>query len=409
MRAAIVFALLVPVGTVAAYVNSNDAVSPQTHMNGGGCYPQSAHGTVVDMINLINPEWAAIDVGSHFPPDSDPITLHGTVLLAKINEGGDFPGDHVGDDQNTSLDVDPADLGRVATGNLHPGNEDAGNLEFELEIPKYPFFAWAGEGDRMTTIGRWIWDCGHPNADPLGTCSTTMSQTCITDDDCTQPNCTTCIPGETCMGVVFNYNSEIHPPQATAVSRIAGGYAFSKRHRAGRRATRTDIWITPDGGGAGDRCLVTHQAQALDQLGTECYPLSEPLADVNASDFAFDIPLPPRPTNGTKPPRVRVYDQTPSGLPKPAVTTTFVDGPTPVVHAVVHMTTPIGGHLPSKVGKTIIAGWRRDRTWMAQVRVQVTAVDILNALEARAPGDQPAHALLADVGPGLQRDAVPRG
>jgi len=40
--AAIVFALLVSAGTVLAYVDSNDAVSPQTQMNGGGCYPRVA-------------------------------------------------------------------------------------------------------------------------------------------------------------------------------------------------------------------------------------------------------------------------------------------------------------------------------------------------------------------------------
>jgi len=41
------------------------------------------------------------DVGTHTPPDADPITLHGTVMLAKINEGGDLSGDHLTDDQNT--------------------------------------------------------------------------------------------------------------------------------------------------------------------------------------------------------------------------------------------------------------------------------------------------------------------
>jgi hypothetical protein len=30
----------------------------------------------------------------------------------------------------------------------------------------------------------------------------------------------------------------------------------------------------------------------LSLLSTECYPLSQPLANVNATDFAFDIALP---------------------------------------------------------------------------------------------------------------------
>src|ERR671931_1091538 len=95
----------------AAYIDSNRAVSAGSQMNGGGCYPIAKHPQLTDQLVLINPDWAAIDVGSHTPPDADPITLHGTVVLAKINVEGDFPGDHVTDDQNTFLDVDPAEMG----------------------------------------------------------------------------------------------------------------------------------------------------------------------------------------------------------------------------------------------------------------------------------------------------------
>jgi len=370
---------------VAAYRDSNEAVSAQTQMNGGGCYPPSLTGPPTEQLNRLNPEWAAIDVGSHLPPESDPVALHGTVVFAKINEGGDDPGDHDSDDQNTLIDVDASDMGLVATGNVGPQGEEAGTLEWENEIGKYPLFAWAGHGDRITTVGRWIWDCGHPGADPPGTCSTTMTQQCVVDSDCMQPGCPTCLPGETCVGTVFNYHSEIHPPQAVAVTRQGGGYSFSRRKRAGRRATRTDAWISPDGGGAGDRCVVTHQTNSIQQTTIECFPLSQSLANVNGSNFAFDVPLPPRPANNARRPRVKVYDQTPAGLPRPAVTTTFVDGPTPVVHAVVDMTTPIAGQLPSNVGKTVIAGWRGDRTRMAKVRLQVTAIDILNPLKPVNP------------------------
>src|SRR5437016_1233713 len=272
--------LIAPRLALAAYRDSNEAVSPQTQMNGGGCYPVSRTGPPTEMLNLLNPEWAAIDVGSHLPPESDPVALHGTVVFAKINEGGDDPGNHDSDDQNTLIDVDAADMGLVATGNIGPHGEEAGSLEWELEIGKYPLFAWAGPGDR---------------------------------------------------------------------------------------------------------CVVTHQPNSIQQATIECFPLSQPLANVNTSNVAFYIPLPPRPANGTRPPRVKVYDHTPLGLPQPAVTTTFVDGPTPLVHAVVHMTAPVGGVLPSMVGKTIIAGWRGDRTQLAKVRLQVTAIEIVNALKPVNP------------------------
>src|SRR5438094_10390271 len=106
MRAAVVvFALLVSAGTVAAYVDSNEAVSPQTQMNGGGCYPVSRTGPPTEMLNLLNPEWAAIDGGAHLPPESDPVALRGTVVFAKSSERGHDPGNHDSDDQHTLNDA----------------------------------------------------------------------------------------------------------------------------------------------------------------------------------------------------------------------------------------------------------------------------------------------------------------
>src|SRR5207249_1861043 len=102
--------LIAPVA-LAAYRDSNEAVSAQTQANRGGCYPVSRTGLPTEMLNLLNPEWAALDVGSQLPPDSGPIALHGTVVFAKINEEGDDPGDHESDDQNTLIDVDAADIG----------------------------------------------------------------------------------------------------------------------------------------------------------------------------------------------------------------------------------------------------------------------------------------------------------
>jgi hypothetical protein len=213
-----------------------------------------------------------------------------------------------------------------------------------------------------------------------------MSQACILDSDCAPANCPTCLAGETCVGTVFNYHSELHPPQAVAVSRLGAGHGFSRRRRGGRVATRTDVWITPNGGGAGDRCVVTHHDEPLDiPFTVECFPLSQPLADVNANDFEFDIPLPPRPAGSPGLRRIKTVDQTPRGLPKPKVTTTFVDGSPAHVHAVVHMTAPVRGRLPSMVGKTIFTGWRRERTPVTPIAVHVTAVEILNPLKPVEP------------------------
>ena len=140
LAAGLVLALVTPVTSPAAYIDSNGAVSPETQMNGGGCYPASLTGPPTEQLNLLNPEWAAIDVGAHLPPESDPVALHGAVVFAKINEGGDDPGNHDSDDQNTLIDVDAADMGLVATGNVGPHGEEAGTLEWEMEVGKYPLF-----------------------------------------------------------------------------------------------------------------------------------------------------------------------------------------------------------------------------------------------------------------------------
>lgn len=372
------------IGAAGALLDSNLAVSPTTQLNGGGCYPVSIAPALLDMLVLINPEWAAVDVGSHTPPFSDPVTVHGTVNFSKINESGDFPSDHVTDDQNTFATLDPADQDLVATGNVGPAGVEAGQMELEWEISSYPLFAWAGVGDRYTGTGRFIWDCGHPSADPVGHCSTTIAQTCLIDTDCAAPLCPGCAAGETCVGVTFNYHSELHPPQAVAITRTHG-YRTSQRVHFGRRATRADVWINPDGGGAGDACSLTHLANAGALLGTECYPLSHPVADVNRADFAFDIPLPPRPAGETRSPRLRVFDRTPIGLPRPRVDTVFVDGAAPVIHAVVRMTNPIDGRLPSKVGKTIVARWPDDTTPVTHVQVDVSAIEIVNPLKPATP------------------------
>ena len=93
----------------ATNIDSNLAASPATQANGGGCYPVSIAPGLLDMLVLINPEWSAVDPAPFLPPDSEPVTIHGSVALAKVNEAGDFPGDHVTDDQNTLVNVESPD------------------------------------------------------------------------------------------------------------------------------------------------------------------------------------------------------------------------------------------------------------------------------------------------------------
>ena len=47
----------------ATNIDSNLAASPATQANGGGCYPVSIAPGLLDMLVLINPEWAPIVSG----------------------------------------------------------------------------------------------------------------------------------------------------------------------------------------------------------------------------------------------------------------------------------------------------------------------------------------------------------
>src|SRR3989441_3554149 len=228
---------------LAAPVNSDLA----TAQLGGGCYPTGINPAVLDMLVLVNPEWAPLVNGMTVA--STPITVHGTVQGMHGDTSGDFPATHVRADVNHFVLLDAADADRLATGN------DDLQLHFEWEAGFYPAWAWAGTGDRIVGLGRWIFDCGHPDPTP-GNCSSTMSRQCVIDSDC--PN------GESCAGVHFGYSAEMHPPQATAAIRVGRGAVLLKGPRAPAvPATRADIYVSPDAGGAGDRCIISHRARAV--------------------------------------------------------------------------------------------------------------------------------------------------
>src|SRR6184192_270371 len=124
---------------------------------------------------LVNPEWAPIVNGQIV--NSDPVLVHGVVQGMHGDTSGDFPSTHLRADVNHFVLLDPEDSDRLATGN------DDGLIHFEWEAGVYPAWAWAGTGDRVVGLGRWIFDCGHPGTVP-GNCSATMSQQCVIDSDC---------------------------------------------------------------------------------------------------------------------------------------------------------------------------------------------------------------------------------
>jgi hypothetical protein len=425
--------------TVSTYaqthgVNLSNAPCPYQGGDGcGGCYPEGIPPTdpiaaALAQLTLVDPEWAPI--GPMIPgmdpsqsPNAQPVLVTGTIGLSK-SPGDDFPGSHLSADYNA--EIIPDDNGQLASGNSN------GRVEFEWEGDKFPLFAWAGEGDRVLALGRWIFDCGHPFPGPEGTCSNN-SAACIVDADCgptcnlatghcsnsTASNILTCTSdadcGPTCVGANFGYSSEMHPPQAVVMLRNNKSLPASHKGRTAIPASQADVYISSDGGGAGDRCTVTHLASTLSVLlskkcfldhcsktttrscltdrdcahGETCIRLdpAQRLANVNASDFAFDMPLPPpppSPTPATLEIRTKSFKPRSARMPHPIFE--FTPGPTPNLHVVIPMTEPIrGGQLPNIFAERIRAGWKEDTTPLTHVRVQFTNLTINNPLKDSAP------------------------
>jgi hypothetical protein len=383
---------------VAGAVDSNLA----SVFNGGGCFPPAIDAQGLDQLILVDPEWAPVVNGGSVA--SEPVLVHGAVVDSHGDKGGDFPVTHTQNDQNTFVQLDPEDEGRLATGNSD------GIFDLEWETGALPDWAWASPGDRIVARGRWIFDCGHPNPSP-GTCANSP-RPCLTLLDC---------GGAACNGAVFNYRSEMHPPEAAAVLRPIRGDVLAAGHDDARAqlTTRADVFVSAFGGSAGDECVLTHRNSINELLGTNCYPLRSPVAHPNDSDFSFDLPLPPRPRQRSVPVwRVDPHatPSLPGQAPVPAeIAVEPVTGGA-VPHLAVTVRMAHGAPLPTGFAGTLVAGWQRAQSAeLKHVRVTIEGVVVHDPLKAggiaghEAPGwrmqvsvngDWRSLSGLENVGPG---------
>ena len=379
---ALVAAALLAGGSASAAPIDSDLADARI---GGGCYPTGNQPSIFDMLTLINPEWAPIVNGQTV--DADPVLISGTVGSMHGESSGDFPSTHAVSDVVMDVFVDPEHEGKVAT-----GNDEEGEMAFEWEAGKYPDWAWPGFGDRIYGLGRHIFDCGHTGA-RTGRCSVTTTRECVLDADCRPTRCNACGASETCEGEHFGYSSELHPPHATAVIRQGRGAVLSSRRGAPAvPVTIADVWVSPDGGGAGDRCVLTHRAMDLEQLTIECWPLSQPVARINATDFTFTVPLPPKPAGRTKP-RWRILPPPVSSDPTTANGDTparvhvrkHLSDPTPSLEVQVRMSRKVRRKLPTGFAGRIVAGWSVRTASLTHVRVTVSAILVDNDLQRVHP------------------------
>jgi hypothetical protein len=335
--------------------------------NGGGCYPADDTMRSLGQIVLVNPEWAPVVDGKVV--ESEPALVHGTVLWMHGDTGGDFQATHTSSDYNLGLDLDPQDRWRLGSGNL---SEKTPTLELEWEAAQVPSWAWAGEGDRVAAIGRWIFDCGHPDQQPR-TCTVTRKIECIADGDCPM--------GELCDRPHYGYSTELHPPYGTAVIRQGRGQMLNDRVLP---ATKVDVFVSPHGGGADDKCVLAHQMDQSDTIfNVDCYPLSAPLAKINAQDFVFDVPLPARPSPNAR----AVWSETPhegaGSVPAKIDVVTKEDA----LEVHVKLAEAVGGAMPTGYASTLIAGWDTPAATapLVHVRVTVDAITVLDALRPAMP------------------------
>jgi hypothetical protein len=157
--------------------------------------------------------------------------------------------------------------------------------------------------------------------------------------------------------------------------------------------TRADVFVSPDGGGAGDACVVSHREPSPNAVifGPSCFPLSAPLAlipptarPLNAKDFAFDVPLPDVPRG--REPELRAVPQLPAPAVAAAYEAHFIAAPQPHFEVIVRMTQPVAGVPPTGFAATFVAGWKdAPRSPLMHVRVTVESVLVQDALKPPLP------------------------
>jgi hypothetical protein len=156
--------------------------------------------------------------------------------------------------------------------------------------------------------------------------------------------------------------------------------------------TRADVFVSGDGGGAGDACVLT-PVNSLEALlfAQNCFPFSQPLAPINGFDFEFDVDL-PVPHQG-KEPITNVLAQTDQAPAVPADIRIepVLHGPgKPHLHVTVLMTQPVNGLMPTGYASTIFAGWKKPNALVQHVRVTIDGIDIVDPLAHATPVPLPS-------------------
>jgi hypothetical protein len=336
--------------TAAAARGTNIAQpNSQTQPLADGCQ-RNATG----LLTFTSPEWVYIY--------KDPTArwVQGT-LTHTHTAGGDLPEGHDWYDLNSNVNVASGFNYLVATANFagNPAGEDYGRLHVEWESGSVPKFAWPTEGDSLTALGSWIWDCGHWGANPG-----------VSNPDLLLPGqgeaqCNGC-PGEA---------SEFHPMRAMFVRRANPSAPTSTR-------TETDAFISTDGtiAHAQAQCALAHPAPNPDSYGPDysacVQDSSQRYQRVNDRDYTFFVPAPPKPSS-TATLTYTVQDQ---GV--------GVNAPIERVQTQsngIKVTIPFKGYGTTGqrqvYGKSFFVGWNTDPSPPTHLRVHFDSLTVVHSLD----------------------------
>jgi hypothetical protein len=235
--------------------------------------------------------------GVHPTPVDDPLTHDSYDVILNILPDPAY---------SALLGGDP----QARTGNFEGDGEESGRLHTELEQAAFPTFAWPEQGDRVTVLGSWVWDCGHWE------------------------------PG--------GERTELHPFRALWLVRNPGAQGAGPSPRSPYGEAEGDLLITTDKTPAGKSSDCAHRAKGDRAAFKQCLA-SEPNWYKANGDYAFELRVPPKPSPSARL-RVRVVDAGSVNAPR---VTAEADGR--VVRVSLKLDAAAGQRVV--VAKRVLAGW----------------------------------------------------
>jgi hypothetical protein len=311
-----------------------------------------------DRLKLRSPQW--VYVGDREAPAAGPPPAarwaHGVVgsgtqpFLAAHPAGNDLPTAHLSYDVVFNVRPDPTSAPLLAgdpaarTGNYEGREDKTGRLHAEWEEGALPRFAWPADGDRVSVLGSWVWDCDH--WDPGGE------------------------------------RTELHPPRVVWVLRRGGRPSPASPYGE----SEADLVVSTDKTPAGSQADCAHRAKGDVAVFQACLA-SAPLVQDVTGRYRFFLPAPPKPGPGARL-RVRVLDAGSSrGAPQLRLTRR-ANG----VAVALDVAPSLGPGLRRLVvAKRVLAGWTPTPAGALPVhlRVRLERLLVRRAMDPGCPTIQP--------------------